>query len=428
MRNMDITRRSGDDEITRKEDSISPASSSPHPVITSSPHHSSGRVVAIGTFDGIHKGHAKVLDVLSGVSAQYDLEPMVAMFPAPPRAYLNCAPVNENCAPVLPCSRAPVNKGNSSINSSTAAQQHIGTPAEGRHTCHKAGTGARVLTTIDERRQLLSKEFGIDRVAVLPTDADFFSTSALDFINDYVIGKWNARVLVCGDNFSMGKNREFSVKYLTSENEARNPASHSEDNGVKCYRVKDSACNRDLEIIKVGMKRNGSPISSSRIRGYVTDGDFKESLDLLGHYYPISGKVVFGNKLAGKFLGAPTANIEVPANKMLPLGVFKAWIPGLNKEAVVNIGTKPTLKNMMRRSGDDEMMRKEGFASPSSSHHHSVTVEAHILDFHGDLYGRHLAIELTEKIREEKRFKNFNELRNQILKDIMKVRERGNVR
>lgn len=138
-------------------------------------------------------------------------------------------------------------------------------------------------------------------------------------------------------------------------------------------------------------------ISSSAIRKALMAGDVERAANMMGRYYSLSGTVVNGNRL-GRTIGFPTANLmplpglTIPAN-----GVYAALVvlpDGSRHKAVVNIGTRPTV-----RRGDGR------------------TVEAHIIGFDGDLYGHPLTIIFRKRLRDEMKFKSIESLRQQIEKD-----------
>lgn len=291
-----------------------------------------GKVLAIGTFDGVHLGHQKILRVLLRVARQKKLTPIVAVFPYSPRLYL---------------------KGKKNV--------------------------VRLLTTIKEREAILAKEFGISDVWEFPLDRHFLKIPAEDFLRD-LAEKWRVKDLVCGENFSLGKGRSCTMA---------NFKNFAQEMGI------------DFHIARLCQK--GVPVSSTRIRGLLAEGDFRAANRLLGRPYFLSGKVIRGQRIASKLLGFPTANVKIDPRKMLPLGVFFGWVRELRRWALINIGYRPTL-------------------SKQQTEPRVLTTEAHILKFKGDLYGKELTIELRKKLREEKSFATLETLRQQIIEDIQSAR------
>lgn len=144
-------------------------------------------------------------------------------------------------------------------------------------------------------------------------------------------------------------------------------------------------------------------VSSSRIRNLLKEGEVEEAARLLGGYYKVSGMVEHGKEL-GRKIGFPTANVAVSDDRLIPApGVYAAdaEISGAGKyRAVVNIGVAPTV-------GDGLPM----------------TIEVHILDFSGDIYGKKLAISFIERLRSERRFESLELLTSQIEIDAERARE-----
>ena len=156
----------------------------------------------------------------------------------------------------------------------------------------------------------------------------------------------------------------------------------------------------DLRFAVHGMAAvslGGKPVSSTRIRERIAAGDLDAASQMLGRAYSLSGKVVTGDRLGGQ-LGFPTANLGVDGLALPPGGVYAvhAEVGGHRRRAVLNIGHRPTLQQ----------------ANPP------LRVEAHLLDFQGDLYGQEMEIVFVEKLRDEKKFGSVAALREQIARDI----------
>lgn len=146
---------------------------------------------------------------------------------------------------------------------------------------------------------------------------------------------------------------------------------------------------------------DGERCSSSAIRAALQEGDMARVTKLLGRHYELAGPVVRGHE-RGRTIGFPTANISVAADRALPaLGVYATWVRAgeLRLRGATNIGRRPTF---------------------APGH---VSIETHLLDFEGDLYGQWLTIELVARIREERAFSGVEALRAQIARDIERVRE-----
>ncbi|MDE6378772.1 MAG: riboflavin biosynthesis protein RibF, partial [Duncaniella sp.] len=157
-----------------------------------------------------------------------------------------------------------------------------------------------------------------------------------------------------------------------------------------------------LDVIPAPEYRGaGAPVSSSAIRRYLLEGEVEKAAEALGSHYMVRGKVVDGKHL-GRTLGFPTANVHpsgedqlIPAN-----GVYAAWVTtpdGKRRQAVVNIGTRPTVE------GDAEA---------------ETTIEAHIIDYQGYIYDEEIRIEFVKRLRPERRFVSTDKLASQIKTDI----------
>ncbi len=148
---------------------------------------------------------------------------------------------------------------------------------------------------------------------------------------------------------------------------------------------------------------NGKTVSSTRIREAIQGGDLDAAGQMLGRPYSLAGSVTRGDGL-GRQLGYPTANLDTTGLALPPRGVYAvhAEAGGNTHRAVLNIGYRPTLQN------PEPQLR----------------VEAHLLDFQGDLYGQELEVTFVDKLRDEQRFPSLEDLRAQIAKDIQAARER----
>ncbi len=145
---------------------------------------------------------------------------------------------------------------------------------------------------------------------------------------------------------------------------------------------------------------DGHVVSSTRIREAIRTGALDAASQMLGRPYTISGRVVEGDRL-GQQLGFPTANLDVTELALPPNGVYAGFanVKGKAYRVALNIGFRPTVTSSARQ----------------------LRVEAHLLDFRGELYGEELEVEISRKLREEKKFTSVAELREQIIRDIAAV-------
>ncbi len=148
---------------------------------------------------------------------------------------------------------------------------------------------------------------------------------------------------------------------------------------------------------------DGKAVSSTRIRQAIRAGDLDAASQMLGRAYSLAGAVVHGDEL-GRKLGFPTANLDVTGLVLPPNGVYLArvMVGGHAHRAVVNIGSRPTVN------------------SPAPQ----IRVEAHLLDFNGDLYAQEIEIKLMDKLRDEQQFPSLDALKEQIARDITDAKSR----
>ncbi len=233
------------------------------------------------------------------------------------------------------------------------------------------------LSTLDQKEELLDG-LGVDRLAVLPFDREVAALSPEDFARDVLAGALGARHVVVGASFRFGRRREGDAHRLAELGRALG------------FSV--SALPPVLE--------RGGPVSSSRVREELARGDLRAARDLLGRPYFVDASVVRGDG-RGRTLGVPTANLE-PENEVLPArGVYagRCRTPGGGfHAAVVNLGERPTFGGGR------------------------VTVEAHLLDFDGDLYGARVRLEFHARLRDEERFAGTEALVARIREDVERAR------
>ena len=238
------------------------------------------------------------------------------------------------------------------------------------------------LITLYEQKVELIEKSGIDVLIAVPFTHAFAAITAKEYVLDILIKRIGARVIVVGEDYTFGKNREGNIDLLRSYAEAL-----------------------DIQVVVVDWipisKKSANRISSTRIRTLVTDGKVREAHQLLGRYYQIKGEVVTGRNRGGKLLGFPTANINLHDELCPKTGVYAVTVElrGSIHKGVANIGYSPTF--------DD----------------HVFTVEVHILDFGEDIYRQDLRVNFIERIRDEVKFSSIAELSDQIHKDVLIARE-----
>ena len=231
-----------------------------------------------------------------------------------------------------------------------------------------------LLTPAAEKRTLLS-QYGIEQVIVLPFTQELAQLSPLEFIEQILVQQLQATVLSVGFNFGFGRGRSGTAEDLRTLCAAF---------GIPVHIVPPHCHGSDR-------------VSSSAIRAALATGDVDLARALLGRPYALTGTVVSGQQL-GRQLGFPTANLALPADKLLPRhGVYACRVTAAALSSpqlgVVNIGVRPTVAG--RR----------------------VTTEVHLLDWHGNLYNQELTLHLEAFIRPEMQFSALADLQAQIASD-----------
>ena len=220
------------------------------------------------------------------------------------------------------------------------------------------------------------ESLGVDTALLVHFDKEFSQISGEAFIRSLARDTGQLRSICVGANFVFGHKRSGNVELLRKLGGELGFAVHG--------------------LAAVAL--DGKAVSSTRIREAIVAGNLDEAGQMLGRGYSLFGKVMHGDEL-GRQLGFPTANLDVSGLVLPPSGVYaaQARVGRVFHRAVVNIGSRPTLQS----------------AKPQ------LRVEAHLLDFTGDLYGRDLEIVFVEKLREEKKFPSLADLRTQIARDIL---------
>lgn len=233
----------------------------------------------------------------------------------------------------------------------------------------------KLLSTYNERVELMS-ETGLDGMVVIPFNEDVSKLSPVDFIVDVLVKQAGISHYVFGYDHKFGRNREGSIE-----------------------KVKELGKQNDFEVLSFDAIHKGNePVSSSRIREAILGGDMQHANEMLGYTYGISGTVVKGVQI-GRTLGYPTANIcPEDAHKMIPgMGVYAVhvYVDGSSHKGMLNIGIRPTV----------------------NSNAEFPTIEVHLIDFSGDVYGKEIKVKFIRKIREEMKFDGLSGLKEQLNKD-----------
>lgn len=290
-----------------------------------------GAWLTIGSFDGVHSGHQKIIQMLVDKSKQLNSPSVIlTFFPHPVK--------------VLRGFKDPF-----------------------------------YLTTPIEKNRYMS-QLGVTSVLTMQFSRAISQLSAYDFMR-MLYERLHFSCLLIGYDFHLGKDREGDFNRLS-------------DIGKEMGYYIEA-----IDPLKAGEE----PVSSSRIRKLLLDGNLDEANHLCKRWYELSGEIVHGDG-RGRHIGIPTANISTWPEKLIPRpGIYATWsmIEGKIIPGVINIGVRPTF-----------------YDQPTQQ-----TIEVHLLDFDEDIYGKEMRLFFVQRIRDEEKFNSADALMNQIHDDINKSRE-----
>lgn len=218
----------------------------------------------------------------------------------------------------------------------------------------------------------------IDVVGLLRFNAAMTRMSAEDFIQQVLVRRLSAREVWVGPEFRFGHGRQGDLALLQAKGAGYGFVAH------------------EIEPVAFANTR----ISSSRVRQALAEGNLDEAAAVLGRRYAISGKVVRGQQL-GRTLGYPTANLRLARKRAALSGIYATWVHGVLEQpmaSVSSLGTRPTVNGI------------------------EPLLEAHLFDFDGDLYGRHIEVEFVAKLRDEEKFNDLPALVRQMHQDAEQAR------
>lgn len=284
-------------------------------------------VLTIGSFDGVHSGHQKILEKINQLARAVEGESIVLTFHPHPRLVI-----------------------------------------------YPDDDSLKLITTIDEKILLLER-YGVDNVVVVPFTLEFSQLTADEYIETFLLDKFHPRYIVIGYDHRFGANRQGDINYLKSYSERA-----------------------EYEVVEIEKQEvDNLDVSSTKIRTALDAGDVKRASRLLNHYFMLSGTVVHGQKI-GHSIGFPTANLEIGnTHKLIPPdGIYAVYVLH-NKQrykGMLYIGSRPTLKE-----------------------HDNRTIEVNIFDFHKNIYGDKIRLELVDYIRGDMEFEDLESLKEQLDKD-----------
>ncbi len=242
-----------------------------------------------------------------------------------------------------------------------------------RLVLYQDSVNLKFINTREKKIERLDK-VGIDHLIIIPFTKEFARNSSEQFVTDYVVKYVHPAKVIIGYDHHFGKNREGNIQLLEKLKQKFG------------YEVEE------VQPFYV----DGVPVSSTRIRNLLHDGNVKEANRMLGYEYAITGKVVRGQRIGHK-IGFPTANLEIPNEYKLITanGVYVCRVLLGNRvlKGMGNIGVRPTID------------------------HGDLTIEVHIFDFDEDIYDEKITIQFVDRLRDEKKFENLEALKTQLAKD-----------
>ena len=240
--------------------------------------------------------------------------------------------------------------------------------------------GLKLIQTQLEKNDKL-RRIGLDNIIVHPFTKEFSRLTAIEFVRDYLVNKLHVKKLVIGYDHQFGKNREGSLKFLLEVCETYG-----------------------FEVIEIGAQEiDEVNVSSTKIRKAIQKGDMALAERYLGEKFELYGKVVQGEAL-GRQIGFPTANLDIESDiKLIPAtGVYAVNVlleNGSIHEGMMNIGCRPTVTDSTK-----------------------VSMEIHLFNFEGDLYGQQVTVQLLSRFRDEMKFDSVSDLMEQLKQDEKSIR------
>ena len=284
-------------------------------------------MITIGTFDGLHTAHHSIIDKIAEMAVERNCESVLVTFDPHPRSIV-----------------------------------------------YPKDKSLQLLTTLEEKIKLL-EQTQLDHLVIYPFSIEFSQETAEEYIEDFIINKFQPKCVVIGFDHRYGINRTGDFELLNQY--------------AQSYK---------FDLIEISKKEsNQVKISSTAIRDALHHGDINQANQLLGYRFFLTGKVVKGNNI-GTSLGYPTANIKLNSTtKLVPKsGIYAAfvYIEDERYDGLLYIGSKPSVE--------------EGT---------TVFIEVNLRDFKGYLYGEELKVEFVSFIRGDEKFDSLEELKKQISLD-----------
>lgn len=321
--------------------------------------------IALGKFDGVHRGHQRVIKPILKEGAVLSRELEVRQQER-----------ENSLSPLIP----PIPVGQHLYSTVVTFNPH---PQE-----FFSGEPRALLTPLDEKTQLLGS-LGVEQLVLLPFDRELCSLTPEEFVQKILVEQLQASRISVGNDFRFGSKRSGTAQDLQTIAAKYN------------IPVTIADLETDDELPTATTSTQATRISTSLIREILISGDVERANFLLGRPYVLSGTVIQGQQL-GRTIGFPTANLQLPNDKFMPsLGVYAVRVFRILETSkqeplalgVMNIGKRPTVNGT------------------------STTVEVHLFDWSGDLYGKKIAVQLEKFLRPEIKFASLEALKAQIQLD-----------
>ena len=361
--------------------------------------------VALGNFDGLHLGHRQVVQPILSRST---FGPNSATVSASGQSLRSNAGKDENLESKHPATCDNDSAGNSlSGDDSDAGDRPYSTVVTFDPHPQEFFTGQpkKLLTPLAEKVELLAA-MGVEQLVLLPFDRELADLTADEFVEKILVRQLQASRISVGMDFRFGRGRAGTAVDLQSI--------------ASSYGI-------DVTLVPLHNCGEGDRISSSAIREALASGDLRKAHQLLGRPYSLVGTVVAGQRL-GRTIGFPTANIELPPEKFLPrFGVYAVQV-------LVSMLSKSEAGKIKDPSSSYEWKNPQSLIRGKASDlsilsgvmnvgcrptvdGQQPTIEIHLLDWSGDLYGQILSASLVEYLRPEQKFASLDALKTQIQAD-----------
>ncbi|MEM9848121.1 MAG: bifunctional riboflavin kinase/FAD synthetase [Bacteroidota bacterium] len=290
-------------------------------------------VLTIGSFDGVHRGHQEILAKINALAKECGGESIVVTFHPHPRLVV-----------------------------------------------YPKDKSLRLLTSVAEKIALFER-FDVNHVVVVPFTVEFSQQDADEYIEKFLVGKFNPKYMVIGYDHRFGLNRKGNIDF-----------------------IKHHAKYHDFEVVEIQKQEvEAITVSSTKIRSALAAGNVKKASRLLGHYFTLTGQVVYGRQL-GTTIGFPTANLAINSkHKLLPPdGIYAVFVQhkAQRYEGMLYIGNRPSIADENKRS-----------------------IEVNIFDFDQQIYGDQIKLELVDFIREGQTFDGVEALKEQLKLDEKHVKD-----